>query len=394
MMMNRRRKGKISPVEDEIFSENGIYYKKLADKYHIAGIVVLVLAAVFLFAMLFTGHRALRRDNFRYLVKYLGVGPLSLDTRYSDVVYAAGGGVKFTMYRGDLAVIGDGRTVLYNLAGTALFRENEPSGTTAYAVGGYLAVYVPGGETLSLYNSYSRVHTASFENPIGLVTVAENGAFAVYGKKNAVSVVSVFDSDFREVYTWESEELVYDLALSADGKTLAVLTLSSAGGAYSSTLTVKNTRADSIVTEERFDGKKPVAVRFFSDGRFMAAVDGTLNFYRAGGARAQTVSLSAGVSKYETNENHIAVLLSASEAVIYTSRGTEGARIALPGNALDVCLSGDLAAFLSENAVFLYRTDGALITTFSAESGVLDFFILDDGSVLLCYASVTERLVP
>jgi hypothetical protein len=47
---------------------------------------------------------------------------------------------------------------------------------------------------------------------------------------------------------------------------------------------------------------------------------------------------------------------------------------------------------LSENAIILYDDKGNFLSRLNIESGVLDFFVLDDESVLLCYVSETKRI--
>jgi hypothetical protein len=54
----------------------------------------------------------------------------------------------------------------------------------------------------------------------------------------------------------------------------------------------------------------------------------------------------------------------------------------------------DTAYLLTERSVLQYDEKGNLLTQTEIPSGVLDFFVLDDGSLLLCYASETKRIMP
>ena len=53
-----RRKRKKQTVAPENLTESGIYYKKLADKYHIAVRILTVLFLIFVTSMLLTGYKA------------------------------------------------------------------------------------------------------------------------------------------------------------------------------------------------------------------------------------------------------------------------------------------------------------------------------------------------
>ena len=41
----------------------------------------------------------------------------------------------------------------------------------------------------------------------------------------------------------------------------------------------------------------------------------------------------------------------------------------------------------------VYRTDGTLFGGGAADGGVLDFFILDDGGILLCYPNEARQMI-
>lgn len=392
--MNNPMRGKKHMSGEEFFSEDGMYYKNLADKYHIAKYIMVVLLAVFVLAACVLGHREMRIQNFRYLVKSISGASLSPDDRYSEILYSAGSGVKFALYKDDLAVVGDGHTMLYRPDGSLLFRDEIGAGSAMLLSGEkYMAFYTPGAKSLAVYNSFSRVQTLSFENPIGLAAMSENGVLAVCTKSSSVSVVSVYDASFRAIYTWESaDRLIFDLALSDDGKTLAILSLSGAGGAYSTELVVKNIKTDKTLTEETFAGRKPAAVSFFADGRFFAASDGMLCFYHADGKKAGTAAIPAGSFQYAKSGTSLIMLTSPTEAVIYSSRSVQGAAFSLPAGARGVKMHGEWIGFLFDTAFSVYRTDGTLFGGSTTDAGVLDFFILNDGSALLCYPNEAHRM--
>ena len=66
-------------ADSENLTENGIYYKKLADKYSIAGFVLLGISVVFLLVFCLVGRREIGPARFRYLVKNFNLSLLSAD---------------------------------------------------------------------------------------------------------------------------------------------------------------------------------------------------------------------------------------------------------------------------------------------------------------------------
>jgi len=383
-------------ADSENLTENGIYYKKLADKYSIAGFILLVISVMFLLVFCLVGRRELGLSRFRYLVKNFDLCLSSADAApYSDISYMAGG-VKFAMYRDNLAVIGAGGVELYHPSGELLFRcELSGNAVAVDASGKYMAVYAPGSASVSLYNSFDKIHTETYEYPVSLAAVGKNGAFAVAVAQGTSSAVYVYDASFRLIYTWNFQNgTVFDISISSDGGKIAVMMLCGASGSYYSELVVKNVKTDKTVAYEKFDGVKPIGVEFFSDGGFFAVTDGTLNFYRSDGEKAVQTAISSASLQFCSDGNSVAVLTSPYRAVVYSSRGSVLDEAALDGKILDIDFRDGTLYFLSDSMLYVYHTDTKNIQSLRLDSGALDLFVLADGSVLVCYASRPELIMP
>lgn len=379
----------------ENLTENGIYYKKLADKYGIAGFVVLGFLIAFLLVFGIAGRREIGAGHFRYLVRHFRLSLLSEEEPYSAISYTAGS-VKFAMYRDNLAVVGSGMAELYHPSGELLFR-SETSGTTIASdtSGKYMAVYVPGSRSVSLYNSFDRIHTEDYEHPVSLVKVGQNGSFAVSVADGTSSAVYVYDTSFRLVDTYRSQSgLALDMALSSGGGQLAVVTLCGGSGSYYSELVLRNVKTGKTVVYEKFDSVKPIGVEFFSDGNLFAVVDGMICFYRSDGQKAGQVSVNSGVSQYLVDRNAVVAMTSPYRAVVYSSEGSVLDEISLDGKILDIDFQNDRIYFLSDGMLYIYDRTTKRVQSIQIESGALDIFALKDGNVLLCYASGPKLVKP
>lgn len=380
----------------ENLPETGIYYRKSADKYHIGSRIVLLFLAIFIIGMLLAGHEKMKGENFRYLFKAASLAAVSVEQPYSDISYLADKNTKFALYGENLAVIGTGNAALYHPSGECLFRADTGGVTAVDTSGKYMAVYVPGEKSVSFYHSFAKVHVQTYEASVGMAVVAENGTYAVSVTEGSGSSVYVYDSRFRSLYDWNLQNaVIFDMAISSDGKTIAVLTLSFSSGSYYTELTVKNIRTGKTVACEKFDGKKPVYVEFFSDGGFFAALDDELFFYRSSGAKASQVSMTdADSSRYSIDDDAVAVLVSSYRAVVYSSRGDMISEVMLDGRIFDMEYHNGTLYFLSDTAVYLYDTASKISKEYRIDGGTLDFLMLDDGSILLCGDSGIKRLIP
>lgn len=388
-------KEKNQMVSEENLTENGIYYKKLADKYVIAGFLVLGLLIVFLLVFCIAGHREIGIDRFRYLIKNFRLSLSAENDSYADISYTAGG-VRFALYRDHLAVINSGETKLYHSSGELLFHaETGGAAVSVDTSGKYMAVYAPGSNTVALYNSFDKIHTETYEYPVSLAKVGQNGAFAVSVTEGTYSTVYFYDASFRLVYTWSSQNgTVFDISVSPDGGKVAVMTLCGISGSFYSELVVKNVKTDKTVVSEKFDGIKPIGVEFFSDGGFLTAVYGTIYFYRSDGAKIGQAAVSSGSAQYLVYGNAVAVLASPYRAVVYSNRGSAIDEMALDGKIFDIDFRENFVYFLSDTMLYIYDMEAKHVQDFRIDSGVLDFFALEDGSVLLCFASGLKRFVP
>lgn len=395
--MNRDEKHARKPSPRENFSEKRMYYEKLADKYHILQYIFAILTAIFVAAMIFFGYRSMMGDHFRYLFKTLSMNPVSLDGKYHDISYAAGSGVNFALYKDDLAVIGDGKAVVYDLSGDLRFRESAKSTATAYAASEkYMAVYTPGSKGVSVYNSFGCVYETNFKYPVRSVCLADGGTMAVSLKKEENTVVCVLGASFETQAEFTVEDgVLYDMDLSQNGDKLILTVLATSGGAYYTKLLVCDVSEEEIVLEEKLDDKKPISTGFFDDGRFYAAVEGNVFFYQSNGKMVDFITVPA--SEYSVSCDGAALVVlekGNAEVAVYSPKGDLRTQFSLSEKVFSLKVGNGCYYTLSESDLAVYNENGEWLCAMPIRSGAVDFFVLSDDSLLLCFVSGTERIVP
>lgn len=379
---------KTSKNDVENIEEGSMYYDVLANKYDNLKKIALLFLVLFVIITVLFGYRDIKISGFKYLFKYQSVNEFSLSARYANISHSAGSNASFALYKGDLAVLGEDKLALYRLDDELLHKNFVEENATLAVSEKYLAVYALGKRSLTLYDSFSAVQEISFDFPIGLVTLSDCGSFAVYTKEDGSSV-TVFDKQFSEVYRWNSSQrLVLDMALSQDGTKLALLTLGVQNGNYDSLLTVINLQTGKILFTDSYAGIQSVDVEFFTDGRVFVCSAGNAYFYEPGGKLTKTVSRFISYCK---EKNKIAFLTS-SGAVIYSSLGEELWRTTF-SSASGILLDNGVLYVLHDTAISIHKENESF-SSVDINAGVLDFFILSDGSVLLCYDAETRRAVP
>ena len=172
--------GKKKMQDGEIFSANRMYYENLADKYHVIRSLTALLLAFVILTFCTLTYSFLTDNEFRYLYKIWKINPVSINSQYQDISYAAGNGAKFILYKNDLAVIESGKIAVYDLTGDRQFREEAPNSAQASAVSDkYIALYTPGDKRFAIYDSFSAVYDHVFAYSIRLAAISDSGKFAL-----------------------------------------------------------------------------------------------------------------------------------------------------------------------------------------------------------------------
>lgn len=377
--------------KDENENAGSMYYDILANKYRNARRVVLVCLILFLAFMIIFGYRDMKISNFRYLFKYQTINAFTLDDMYIDVVHSAGSGAVFALYKGDLAVLGEDKISLCRLDDELIYKEYTVGAKNTLAVGGkYFAVYQTGGKTIALYDSFSRVYDAALESPVGLVSLGDNGAVAVYTKENG-STVTVYDDGFSEKFQWRSSSrVVLDMAFSSDGERLAVLSMGVKNGAFDSELTVFDLISKKVLFTKTYPKKQAVDVEFFEDKRILVSVGGVLCLYDRDGDEETELF---GFSLYSKEQNSLAVISAVGEITVFSSRGKELWCAESVGAVSQMRLENGAVCTVGDAIAAVYYEDGEFSSA-AIPAGALDFFVADDGSFILCYATQTVRATP
>ena len=379
------------------FSENRMYYEKLADKYYVVRTVMSILLALWMIIRTVFTYTVVEADGLLYLNKILKINPANLDARYNTISYAGGSGAVFAFYKNDLAVIGEGKITVYDLSGDRNFHEQTGHSAKAFAVSDkYLALYSPGEKGFSLYNSFSCVYANTFPGSLRAAAVSDSGKFAVCYKENEKNIIEVYQKNFKKEFSFSlgEEKIIYSMALSPNGDKFALTTISMKDGVYSSEFTVYDVSSEKIIARETTYGKKPIAASFFDNGRIFFAAEGSLFFYQANGKKTETIELPSGSYTVFCDENEISLFFGTSNVQGYSSKGALLTAFALNGRVLSQKVRNGVCYVLSDKTIEIYGKDGANKQTCEIRSGVKDFFILDDGSLLICYITETERIVP
>lgn len=187
--------------------------------------------------------------------------------------------VEMESFGSHAAVLTDTSLVLYNTAGAqTMERTHTYTNPSLETADKYLLVTELGGKRYMLGNKSETLFTGQVTNTIRAAAVDSDGqvALATESSQSYMSEVLVFDREGKELFHWYSSDLtVIDVALTLNGKQVAVLGLSAQGGEMKSTLQIFSLAGKEGKAEHTYTAQGPmmVALHCFGNGRVAAVGD-------------------------------------------------------------------------------------------------------------------------
>ena len=283
---------------------------------------------------------------------------------------------------GQLAVLTDSSFLMLNkTAGETVRRTHNYADPLMEVAGGYALVAETGGARWRLETSTSTVIEKQIGNALVTAAVNEDGmvACATDSDESHVSEIVLFNRKGVEKFHWYSADLlVTDVAISADGKTLAATAVDASGGAIRSTLLVFDV-TDAAATPRRVTGLNVMlsAVEVLANGT-VAAVGDTEVWLLAPDGTEHRVDLGGQqLLRYSVNGDRVVLALRAAGSSTggqikeLLPDGTVAYTLPFTGAYRDLAATSTGALLLTDTAV-LQVENGAVAATFPiAADGLL-----------------------
>ncbi len=260
-------------------------------------------------------------------------------------------------------------------------------------------VYDQNGTGVRIYNAKGLVLSYESKNIVYAADIGRNGTFAVAGKsENYTSMVSVFNKKGEMLYEWYCpEETINSVAVASNGKSIAVGTVSVAGGEFESTVYILKFDSADPVFEKRYDGEFIYSINSVSRKNFTVVCENkcdiiawkdysvtsyqteyNINFVRA------TAKYTAIASCRENNDGNYSFS-------VYNKKRKLDLTFNFEGNVDDFQIDGNNIFILSGNSVYLINRNGKIAKTGECGFGTVKIVPVSSGSCLAVgHNSVTK----
>ncbi len=273
-----------------------------------------------------------------------------------------------------IAVLSDKYFELYNAKGkTVLYDQHGFSNPQMVHSSARSVVYESGGKGLKVYNHTTRLFEKTFENNLYTATVCRNGSMAVVTQNvGYASHVEVFNKNLKTVFQKDfAEDLVSAVALSDDGRYLAISILRAVGGDFESMVCGYRVKTGAKIFEHTYDGVAINTLQTVKKQRFVAAAQTQVMVigYKDGAEKPVEVDR---LKYLDTNTSGHTVLVHAYEGTatrhtvtVVNSLAEVVGNFTVDGNIKDVALGKEKVSVLLDTQIKTYDFTGQ-------ETGMVD----------------------
>lgn len=374
---------------------NVLTAKKIFKIMRIPVVILAVAAALFLSARLM-GNVAVSNitDGIRQVktvfTKSEGF-PYSLDTFNFKKADSIGSAV--------IAVNNDSTAVL-NSSADELFTMQIKPGSRVITQNGRALIYGTASNEVILQSKTEKLGSITEEGAVVAAALAENGSFATsHASEKHQSILRVYNSRFKNVFQWNcSQERIADIALSQNGRNLAVAAVGAENAEIYTRIIIFNIGDTEPKADVKFSGTMFFDVVYTASGKIIAAGDNkTVVLNKKGEKVDETAYAEDSILAVCSDDSGNTVVCyeefgGAKTCIVrYSRSGKKTCSIVVDGIPDCVAADGGRIAVASGGEIAVYSQNGKEVKRIDTETAVESVFIASgtvyavDGSAIYKY---------
>lgn len=390
--MSNKKQKKVGIVHgDDIKVVRGTKYKrKQQTKIFLFAISLICLLCIFLSAILPGGLY----ENIINFSSVIGHG--------SYPVSVSGGTVLNTISNGSYYfVLTDTNITAYANNGKIVFDELHGFSNPILSVSDTRAlVFDQGGKSLYIYNLSGKIHTLQTKKEIITASISQNGDFAVSTHSDSyTSVVTVYDNNFKEIYTWNSaKEIIYHVLVNPVGNKLAVSTLDVVSGQYSSKLLILGFEsADPLHT---LDLDSSLALSICNTGNGISIIcNNKYKFLHWTKFTSKELLVSGEINSFRNSKNgHLLTVNRANDRndntiILISKKGEKSSEFKIGSSITDIQYSKGRVYAMCDTAINIYDNEGNILRKGICNYGTQRFAVVNANAVATVSDADIQKII-
>ena len=312
----RIAKNKAAPAKD-VGKQRNEYFENISAGLGIMQVILYLSLFAFVVLSFLSNTNLITYQNFYHFFQDLNASAERVDIfSHDSVSYSTDKEQSFTLYRKGLAVAGNTSVTIFSATGRQLvshgIQYNDP---VAVGSGKYLLVYERGGRQYSLYNANTQMHTGQTEYPISGAAVSDSGMYALISSaSDANSAVYLYNNRFALINIYKKGGNVLDVAISSDGRRIALLTTSPSQGGVSTSVMLAKPGEGSAIAEKVIASSIGMKCCFTESGKLAALCTTGVVYLSSNGEVETSYDFEEKIpTNAELSQNGVAICLKKSE---------------------------------------------------------------------------------
>lgn len=358
---------------------NMLTAKKIFKIMRIPVVILAVAAALFLSARLM-GNVAVSNitDGIRQVKTVFAKGggyPYSLDTFNFKKADAIGSGV---------ITVNNDSTVVLNSSADELFNMQIKPGSRVITQNGRALIYGTASNEVILQSRTEKLGSITEESSVVVAALADNGSFATsHASEKHQSILRVYNSRFKNVFQWNcSQERVADIALSQNGRNIAVAAVGAENAEIYTRIIIFNIGDTEPKADVKFSGTMFFDVVYTASGKIIAAGDNkTVVLNKKGETVDETVYAEDSILAVCSDDSGNTVVCyeefggAKTGIARYSRSGKKTCSVVVDGIPDCVAAEGGRIAVASGNEIVVYSQNGKEVKRIETENAVESVFI-------------------
>lgn len=368
------------------------YWDRVARLYTLIFRIMLFALPLYVVVFMALCARAFTYESIFCFVKDLRATTSFVSSEVNSVSYTYEEQDLVLSYRGGIAAVSKSGVEIYSPDGARLLDEEmDMASPRAAASRKYLVTFDFGRTEFSVMNTYAALYRGETEFPIYMARAADTGHFAfVTSASDHLSHVLLYDGNFNLIQRFRKSDAVVGMALSENGKYIALLSLATTDGEPCAVVSLYRIGEQTPSFTVSLMGELPVALDFTGNRALSVLTDAGLRVYSTEGTLRGEVAFAGRLVDYCANEQGCAVVLEQntlvphSRVILLDKRGKLRYDGVLEQRVTALSLAGDSAMLLSGEQIFAVDEKQG-VRSIACEKGATSLLALDEDRVRAIY---------
>lgn len=314
--MAERERGNKVTVAEQFSAQINRYYLKASRKFLAAGIAVLIVLVLYIACVTMFFGEYLTYENLKYLVRDFDKINLSGTVDFDRIVYNGGENAVFGYFKNGLSMCGPDEYYYYDTSGALLTEEKLGYSSPVMETSDkYVLVYDLGGVKYSVMNQLTSIIERESGGEIIAGNIASDGSIAIASRSSETRyVVDLYNSAFTKVMSIYKENYVLGIALSQNGKTVAICSACPSDSDFDCEIDICRRGQSESVKKLTYSHTMPLKVSSVDDG-FVVLCSTQMIFIGYDGEIKAEVQFSGMSLKYADINNKTAVVAGSTNAL-------------------------------------------------------------------------------